>query len=359
MTTAFGFIDLVTLYDQRVAQVGEQRIYQAVQESAAEYNRVANGLMSEFVERTTIAQEQIELPGDGTLQPLDENGNPLPVLPSGSYKVAYPIQGGGTAWGSNRVTRELITVQEAERNTTDAMQRDADWLTRHMLAAVFDSSTWTYNDKVGANGTKGLGDITIQPLANGDTVTYVRKGGVAPATDTHYLAQANAISDADNPFQTIYDELIEHPSNNGRVLVYIPSNLKASVEALSGFVAVDSADVVAGANSDRVVNVPMVGPGEKVLGMVNDCWIILWSRMPSSYMIAKMEGKPILKMREYPTGNLQGFFPEAANVDGNHLVTRMIRYAGFGVYDRVGALVYRVGNAAYAVPTGFDAPLPA
>lgn len=359
MTTAYGFIDLQSLYDQRVAQVGEQRVYEAVQESAAEYNRVTNGLLAEFVERTSIAQEQIELPGDGTLQPLDENGNPMPVLPSGSYKVAYPIQGGGTAWGSNRVSRELMTVQEAERNTTDALQRDADWMTRHMLAAIFDNATWTYNDKVGANGTKGLGDITIQPLANGDTVTYTRRGGVAPATDTHYLAQAGAIADATNPFPTIYTELKEHPSNNGRVLVYIPTNVKAAVMGLSGFIGVDSADVIPGSNDDRVTNVPATGPGEDVIGYVDGCWIIVWSRLPDNYLIAKMEGKPILKMREYPAGNLQGFFPENANVDGNHIVTRMIRYAGFGVYDRVGALVYRVSNGAYAVPTGFDAPLPA
>ena len=39
----------------------------------------------------------------GTLQPLDEWGNPLPVKDEGVYDVAFPIQGGGTAWGDNRV----------------------------------------------------------------------------------------------------------------------------------------------------------------------------------------------------------------------------------------------------------------
>jgi hypothetical protein len=36
----------------------------------------------------------------------------------------------------------------------------------------------------------------------------------------------------------------------------------------------------------------------------------------------------------------------------------MIRYAGFGVLNRVAAMITRVGNASYAIPSGFTAPLP-
>ncbi len=360
MTTTFGLLRTSDLYTQRVTTVGVTRVYDAVRSHVEEYTRVIAAMMAEIAERTTLAQEQIELPGDGTLQPLDEDGNPLPVLPSGSYQVAYPIQGGGTAWGTNRVSRELMTVEEAERNTMDAERRDADWLIRHLMAAIFDNATWTYKDKVGANGAKGLGDIIVQPLANGDSVTYVRKGATAPATDDHYLAQASAIADATNPFPNIEAELTEHPSNgNRRILVYVPTNLKDSIMGLDSFVGVQDPDV-SDPNSAVATNVPNPGFGDEVLGYIKGtkCWIILWGFLPSSYMFAKVEGKAVLKMREYPAASLQGFFPENANVDGNHLVTRMIRYCGFGVSDRVGALVMRIGNGSYAIPSGYDAPLP-
>jgi hypothetical protein len=36
---------------------------------------------------------------------------------------------------------------------------------------------------------------------------------------------------------------------------------------------------------------------------------------------------------------------------------RFIRYAGFGAYNRVGALSFRIGNGAYAIPTGYSTPL--
>lgn len=360
MTVAYGFISLQDLFNQRIQTAGVQRVYDAVKTSAEEYTRVVNALLAEFANRTTDAQTQVELPGDGSLQPLDADGNPLPVAPSGSYTVAFPIQGAGTAWGTNRVTRALMTVEEAARATQDALQKDADWNIRHLMAALFDNVAWTFKDEAGPNGSKGLGNITIQPLANGDSVVYVRKGNVAAATDNHYLAQANAIDDTHNPYETIETELLEHPSNTGRILCYIPTALKASTIALSTFKTVADPNV-AYTTTELATNVPQVGPGEEVLGYIEGtkCWIVLWSAMPSDLILAKMEGKAVLKMREYDAPQLQGFFPEQANVDGNHYVNRMLRYCGYGVEDRVGALVYKIGAGAYAIPTGYDAPLPA
>lgn len=360
MTVAYGFISLQDLFNQRVVTAGPKRVYDAVERSAAEYTRVVNALLSEFATRTISAQTQVELPGDGSLQPLDADGNPLPVAPSGNYTVGFPIQGAGTAWGTNRVTKALITVEESNRNTLDALQKDADWMIRHLLASIYDNVAWTFADKVGENGSKGLGNISIQPLANSDAVLYVRKGGIAAAVDNHYLAQAAAIADATNPYEVIEAELLEHPSNTGRILCYIPTSLKATTIALSTFKSVADPNV-AYTTTELATNVPQVGPGEEVLGYIEGtkCWIVLWSALPADYIIAKMEGKAILRMREYPAPELQGFFPEAHNVDGNHFVNRLLRYCGYGVEDRVGALVYRIGNGAYAIPTGYDAPLPA
>lgn len=361
-STLYGFVALQDLYNQRVNTVGAQRVYTAVGESLAEYTRVLDGIMAAWVRRTTIAQEQFELPGSGTLQPLDEWGNPLPVQPSGSYQTAYPIQGGGTAWGDNRITRAHMTVEEVERLTMDAMRRDKDWLIRHALASLFTPATWPFFDKVGADGqSKGLGSITIQPLANGDAVTYGRKGFKTPAVDTHYLAQAAAISDAANPFPLMRAELAEHPSNTGPYVAYAPSNLRTSIEGLTEFVEVGDPDIDLGANSDTVTNpsAQVIGPGSAVIGKTKSgMWVVEMESLPDDYMLAFALGAgPVLKMREYAPAELQGFFPEYHSPDGNLELTRFLRYCGFGVANRVGALAYRIGNAAYAAPTGYVAPL--
>jgi len=272
------------------------------------------------------------------------------VIPSGYYDVALPIQGAGTAWGDNRITRAKMTVDDANRFTWDVMGRDMDWVVRHILAAIFTNVTWTYTDDIN-------GDLVVQPLANADTVVYTFKGG-SSGTDTHFLAQASAIDDTHNPFPAINTELMEHPSNSGQVIVYVPTNLVATIKALTNFLPAVDPNVQQGLASDRVAVTIDPGVGDTVVGYVDGCWIVEWKRLPDSYMIAIATGAdPAVGMREHPEAELQGLFPEFQNVDGNRQLNKFIRFAGFGIVNRVAALAYRIGNGSYAIPTGYTAPL--
>lgn len=298
-TIAYGFVNLEHLFAERVSGAGEGVVYDTVKLTAAEQTRSINALMASLVEPTEEYSERFYLPGVGTLQPLDEHGNPLPIAEGGYYDIAFPIQGGGTAWGTNRISRNLMTVEEANRQTVEALKKDADWVARHALAALLDNATWTYDDK-------DKGSLVIQPLANADTVTYVRHGGAA-STDDHYLAQAAAIADAANPFPTIHAELMEHPSNSGPVVVYVASSLTSAIQALTGFVEVNDPDILKGDNADRLNSVIDRGLGDEVLGKVDKCWIVEWRRLPAGYMIGHAQGSgPVLGLREYPAAALKG-----------------------------------------------------
>lgn len=354
---AYGFVGMQSLFNKRVQDVGIRRVFDAITQSAAYHTEMINTLMGILVERTTIVQEEFELPGAGTLQPLDEVGIPRPTDTYGYYKVAYPIQGGGDAWGKNRVTSALMTVQEANRHTIEAQNKDADWLARHIIASVLTKDSWTFHDKVGAGGNRGMGDITIMPLANGDTTEYPVIGK-QPQTANHYTAQAAAISDAANPFPTIYSTLTRYPGNqNATIVAYIPENLQATVEALTDFREVEDPDVRAGANRDELTASIPVGLGDELLGKVGKVWVVLWKRLPDNYIFAHARGRTILKMREYPASELQGLFTELHSPDGARMENRVIRYAGFGVSNRVSGLVHYVGNAAYQNPADYTAPL--
>jgi hypothetical protein len=345
---------LAHLADERVTEVGTRVIYDAIRESADYHTQQMAAMLAEIAMQTTDHQLNYKIPGDGTLQPLDVfgEGNPQPVRPSGSYNVAFPIQGGGDAFGDNRVTRALMTVEEANRRTLDSLKRDADWMKRHMLAAVLDNASWTFTDEQ-------YGDLTIQPLANGDSVEYPVLGS-DPSTDDHYLAQASSIDDSNNPLDDIYDELMEHPSNAGPVKCYVPSNLTSSIEGLTAFVPVGDTDIDYGTSQDLVGTEVDPGWGDEVLGKADKCWIVHARILPDNYMIAQaVGGGPVLGMREFPSADLQGFFTEEYSPDGNLREMRMIRYAGFGAMRRIGALVCRIGNGSYAIPSGYDAPLSA
>lgn len=353
-TLDYGFTGLQHLATNRVTTVGVEVVWNAIQESLSLYNGQIDAMVSQFSERTTKFQERRMLPGSGTLQPMDEYGEPLPVRAGAYTDVAYPLQGGGTAWGTNQVAKALMTVQEAYQFTADSMTRDADWVRRHLLAALFDNVAWTYTDTL-------HGSLTIRPLAlASDGVLYPKRFTTAPATDTHHLAQAAAIDDNNNPFDDIYTELMEHPSNSGPVVCYVATSLKASIQALSGFVGVTDTDIALGANADRIASdySSIKGCGDEVLGKTDNCWIVEWGALPSGYIIAHAKGAgPVLAMREYDDPALQGFYMKTNSPNGLYEKTMMFRYAGFGVMNRVAAVVYYVGNSTYAIPNGYDAPL--
>lgn len=356
---AYGFVGMESLFERRISQVGMQRVMDAVNLSAAEHTRLVNALMSALVEKTTIAQEEFEMVATGTLQPLDELGIPRPTDVFGSYQVAYPIQGGGDAWGTNRVTSRMMTVGEANRHVIEAQNKDADWMARHIIAAWLTKTTWTFKDKVGPNGQKGLGDITIMPLANGDSVTYPIKGK-QPATANHYTGQANAIDDSNNPFPTFYSTLNSYLTVNSRqpVVAYIPENQQTAVENLATFHEVEDSDLEAAVTRDRLRSSIEAGFGDELLGKVGKVWVVLWRRLPDNYIPVHHRGAgSIMKMREYPESSLQGFFTETHSPDGARMETRMIRYAGFGCSNRIGAMAHYVGNGTYPNPTDYTAPL--
>lgn len=348
---AYGFVGLEHLFAERLENTNVSVVMTAVEESVNEHNRQAAALLEELSMPTEDYKTRFKQRDSYTLQPLDEYGRPKPLRPAGYYDVAFPIQGGGAAYGFNHISEKLATVADVNRLTIEAMAADADWMKRHLLATIFDETAWAYDDEE-------HGSLTIQPLANGDSVTYVKKAG-AVATDDHYLAQAAAIDASNNPFPTIYQELREHPVNgNGPIVAYIPTALKTSVTGLANFVEVGDPDIQQGANDDTIVGRLDRGFGDEVLGKVDKVWIVEWSLLPDEHMLAVARGarEPVTKMREYPASSLKGFFRKMV-MEGNLSTTEFYRFAGFGAYNRVGALVYQVGNATYEVPTNYDAPL--
>ncbi len=354
---AWGFLGMEDLFSRRVSEVtnGYQLVRDAIVNSTREYSRQANEVLSALAERTTDYKIAYAAAGRGTLQPLDEWGNPQPRKPTGKYDVAFPIRGAGDAWGNNRISRVQMTVQEANDMTLQAQSADADWLMRHALAALLSNTSWTFADVK-------YGNLTIMPLANNDAQAFVLRNGKSVSNHNHYKAQAAAISDAANGFAQDVADLEEHPENGSGVAFYVPSNLVPSVQGLTEFQAVNDPNLTRGANFDRLTSDGEAGLkfGDKVLGYLKSsrAWVVEWARLPDNYYLGlPLDGSRALRMREFPEPALQGLFPEFHSPDGNVEVNRVIRFAGFGVANRVGALVRRIGNASYVTPADFVAPL--
>lgn len=345
----YGFHNLQDVKDARITGSLVEAVNDAINLAVAAYNEELRLMLDLFADPTTLYTEKYAQISDNVLQPLDTNGRALPVKPSGYYDVAFPIMMAGSAWGANYVSRIKMTVADAERATAQMIRGDRNWMRRQILTGLFAAATWTYVDPL-------YGTLTIQPLAlAGDGVTYGTVSGNA-ATDTHGLAQANAIgAGADNPYPLIYADLVEHPQNSGDVVVFIPTALKATTVALATFNPVADPNIQTGSGTDRLTGTLGISHPGKLIGYEDSgCWIVEWPSLPSTHMVAIMTGGDrALGMRQDPEPELQGFNRVADRDDHPFYESQWLRRAGFGARNRVGAIAYRVGNGTYAAPTGY------
>jgi hypothetical protein len=351
----YGFHHLQDRFSDTITTVGIDTVNDAITQAMDEHNRQLNAMLALFVRQGVEPQTAFRTATATRNQPLDEFGRPIPIKAPGRYTVGFPIQGSGNAIGYTWLHARKATVGELN-DTINAIQiGDARWVFDHILGALFADTSYTFFD------AENAGSLTVLPIANGDTQTYnVFSGGDVGATDDHTLAQANAIgAAADNPFPAIYAELNEHPENgNGPVIVLTSTSLKSSIQALATFNPVLPDEITLGSGSDRLTGTLGVSTPGTLLGMEDSgAWVVEYPRIPAGYMVAiKAGGEPPLGMREDP--NVRGFVEADANEDFPWYQRNWVRMAGFGAWNRVGAVAYRVGNGTYAVPTNYTVPMP-
>ena len=353
MAILYGFTNLKDVFSQRVDDVGVAVVNDAIDATIAEHNRQLAALVGLFATPTTEYKMRYRTPVAARLQPLDESGRARPIKLAGYYDVAFPLQEAGTAWGQTYKASKKMTVQEANDILNTLLTADKRWMRDHILAALFTNASWTFSDDQ-------HGDLTVKGLANSDTDTYlVQTGADAGATDTHYLAQANAIDASNDPFPGIYDELTEHPENSGEVVVLIPSNVKTAVQNLAGFYPTTDGNLNPG-NATTTLRGSLGTPLPGMLLGYHEArvWIAEWKSLPSGFMIATTTGGPRpLLMREEMEASLRGFNRVAERNDHPFYESQYLRIAGFGANNRIGALVQRIGSGSYAIPTNYTSPM--
>ncbi|HEV7299012.1 MAG TPA: hypothetical protein VGN72_06560 [Tepidisphaeraceae bacterium] len=354
-------LDLNENGDVIASEVDRVALLEAQLETVATANAEIQRHVRVFADPTTKSQLAVRLGADNEFQALDENGRPQPVKGGGSYIAGVPLFKGGTAEGWNFWTFEQMTLRDFAESLDQMVSAYAKWVRRQMLAPLF------YNG-AGFNFTDPrLGeDLTVYGLANGDDVVYQSSNGAA--TDSHYSAQAAAISDAANPFTAIYNDLIEHPQNGSRIVAFVASDQVAAIRLLAGFApATRNMISVIPATGDETID-PLQAPGLNLplastmtyIGMHENTYIVQWSSLPSGYIVhvaIDAAVKP-LALREYPQPALRGLINQGEPMSRfPYQQNNYVAAVGFGGKNRVGAHVLRVGNASYAAPTAYPFPI--
>lgn len=359
MSALFGLLGLDDTERVFANVVGQQVIYDAVQELVTRYNMELSQMQGVFVEQATENfKERYKLAGGGRMAKMSTEAPAPEVKAYGGWDVAYPIEQYGAAVGGSRVTMAYMTVQDIDRHIKTVFIKDMNRVRHEILRRLFNNTQRSWADEL-------HGTLLVEPLANGDAVLYPPViGSEDEAIENHYYHTgyaASGISDTNNPYATIAAELEEHfgkPVGGSNIITWINTTEEAKTRALTDFVEVPDRFVSPGDDTATPFGLPVGTPG-RVIGRVSGCWVSVWDWIPTLYIMAIHLGaaKP-LKIRYDPadTGLNRGL---ALITDSEKYPLRESHWEhrfGFGVGNRINGVFLEFDDSTWDIPTGYTYP---
>jgi hypothetical protein len=337
-------------------------IYEFTQSLIDVYNTDVAAATAIFVNgRTDKAKERYRLPMGGQMQRRGRSSLPGAVKASGKWDVGYPLIDFGDVLAADDVTLAYMTAAEYSLHLQGIFNRATNTYRFELLKSLLNSSSWTFSDEV-------LGDITVQPLANGDSTTYPPVlGGTSDATASMYAGSnyvTGSISDTNNPVKTIVNALQARfgtPTGGSNIAVFYHGDEHAKLAALTPFVPVTYQYTTPGSNT-ATVTIPGI-PDEllrgswEVTGTCSGAVMCKWAFIPSGYMLGvHLDAPPPIVERVDPadTGLGTGLQLVAKDMDAI-FETAFWRYRfGLGAQNRLnGYALQLVASTSYTTPTAY------
>lgn len=360
MTTIFGLAGINASDYAYVNNMNQELLYQGAQQYIQMANEAAMMAASAFVDPTptTNFKERYQLGLTGRMQRASEQTSGKPVARSGSWDVAYPLWNFHEALAISDVDMAYMTPNELQLHVDGIITRANNAKRHEILYRLFNNTQDTFTDP-------RHGALTIEPIANGDSVVYPPvEGSDTEATEDHFLESnyaTGSISDTNNPFETLVNDLVHHgvdTTDDVPIVAFIHPDEQTSTEALTNFVPYIPPQIAPGNDTDQVLRPSRPIPG-KIIGYIRGlCWVSVWRWVPSGWIAAVNLAAPQpFKMRVDPaeTGLGSGglvMLPEERN--GVLTFDSWRLRFGIGAANRLGAAVMELGTGGtYSIPTAY------
>lgn len=347
MAALYGIMGLADVRNLTVQSLGQRQVFDAVKLLLDQYNADLADMTAFFVEGTTEeVQITYMMPGGGEMQESNEWSRPGAVRPPAGYPVGFEINDARDQVAWNDVSLAYATVEVVQAAVDNIMIRHTNWVRRKLLRAVLNNVNRVTLDPQ-------FGQVTVKPLANGDTDVYSMYGA-AMATDNHYLAANIAsISDVNNPFPTYYDEIAEHYGDSTVVSLVNPAQ-SAQIKAMAGFIEV--ADPRVRVNDGvEAINPGVTVPGT-IIGLLGNVWISEWRSMIPNYVFTRNMDAPaplLKRIDRVPLAGRGELALIATQTEHPFQESFWRDRHGYGAANRVGAVVGQITGASYTIPTGY------
>lgn len=363
MSNIYGLLGISDSDRVYLSTLGQGLVLDAVREYVNGVNAELNSAYGVFVERKTEDYKlRYKLPGGGRMQAsgFAPQGTPALVKVTGQWDVAFPLQSFRDAMGGDRISMAYMTAQDLERHLSTIRTRYINTYRFELLKALLNNTQRTFTDEQ-------WGALAIEPLANGDTVTFPPVlGSESEATDDHYLETNYTVanlSDTNNPIATAVAELEEHfgtPTGNSNIACFGGKTWADKITAtLTEFVDVDDMGIKPGQDTATVVNTPKGLPG-RIRGRCSNsgAWIIEWRWVPANYQITIHldEAAPLMERNDPAFTGLPRGLALIAKDDSLPFETSYYdaRF-GLGAGNRLNGVVTEFGTGGtYTIPSGYS-----
>jgi hypothetical protein len=354
MTTIFGHLNISDSDRVYNSTAGQRAIFDAVTEYLERVNADMRRALAVLVDETTSDfKRRYKLPGGGYLQRRGPDGRYGSVKATGQWDVAFPLEDFGAMISGNDVDMAYMTISELERHINTVVTQSINTRRFEMLKAIMNNTARTFVDPL-------HGSLTIQPLANNDTVVYPPVlGSDDEAVENHYAETGYApaaISDTNNPYALAAADMEEHFGASMNLVTFINPDSEAPTKALTDFVKAPQRDVTPGMGTDLATGLPTNLPG-KIIGKAGDNWVSVWRYIPATYQLTVNldSAKPLVeRVDPEDTGLGQGLQLVARDLEFPFESSVWRDRFGMGVGNRLNGVVYELANGGgYTIPTAY------
>ena len=350
---AYGLADTDYAF---INTIGQSVVYNATLQVLGDHNADLAASEAVLVEQTTWDHTvKYKLPMEGYLQKKSTVAPTMLSKPNGGWNVSFPLEeyGGSIAW--DRVTLAKMTMGQYDLAISGILRKDRNTRRFEILKAILNNTSRTFKDE-------DFPDLTIVPLANGDTVTYPPViGSINEVTANNYLVSgytAASISDTNDPIPTMVNAIEKYlgtPTGGSKIAIFINDAQTNAIRSLTNFDTVPNRFVEYGANVSLVPEdkFPAGLPG-RMLGETDSALIVEWRWIPANYMLGvHLEAPQPLRRRIDPpeTGLGDGLMLTCQNVAEPLKYSEWSNRFGYGCANRLnGVVMFLDAGSTYTVP---------
>jgi hypothetical protein len=347
---AFGTLtsfETLATTQQSVVQVGEDRVWEALETALAAHNQQFQEAVMELAEPSTDRRRRYGGPDTMQMQEGDEFSTPDAQKVTSGSVVEFPLRKFqiGQQW-----TRDYLlntTPGELAAQITAIMDADVQNLHLQLKKALFFPTNYTFEDRFVDHV-----DLAVKRLVNADgAIIPVAPDGTSfnGSSHTHYLGTAAfAAADLTAGVNTVNEHFL-----NGKVQIYIAKAQEGAVSGFTGFTKFLPNTLVAATNAISALGtLDVENTNNREIGDFNGStvWVKPW--IPSGYVLfihkSPAQKALVWRTRRNGSGTLENVFEN----DNFPLRNKGFqREFGFGVYNRVAAAVLYTGGASYTAPT--------